>query len=71
MAALPPLLYLHRYALPAHFLADLDIAPRPDRLARGPASVTRPHLVATWEIGPQGRPVCRWSVERTSCIPSG
>ena len=30
-------------------------------LRRG-TGLERPRLVAVWSVGPEGRPVCRWSV---------
>jgi hypothetical protein len=72
MTALPTLAYLRRHALPAHFLSTLE-AERSlgTPTFRQTTPSARPRLVATWHVGAEGRPVCRWCVERPSSVLSG
>jgi hypothetical protein len=71
MTALPTHAYLRRYALPAHFLADLDIRDHPIEPAFRSVSPDCPHLVATWHVDAPGHLTCRWGVERVFCVSSG
>jgi hypothetical protein len=71
MTALPTAVLMRRHALPAHFLADLDAERRPGAPSTRNLPETYPRLVATWHVADQGRPVCRWSVERAFSGPSG
>ena len=57
MAALLDRNDLHRHALPVFAVAGLDLDPRWFRYAP-----RRPRLVAVWQAGSAGRPVCRWSL---------
>jgi hypothetical protein len=68
MTALPTIAYLRRHALPAHLLASLQGGRSVDI---PPIRSARPALVATWHIGADNRPVCHWSVDRASSVPSG
>jgi hypothetical protein len=64
MAALLDRFQLRRHALPAHVTVALDreLDRRESRLA-----VARParrrHLVATWHVGADTRPICTWSLQ--------
>jgi len=71
MTALPTVAYLRRHALPEHFLPNLAASRPHCALAFANTPPARPTLVATWHVSTQGRPVCRWSVEGVSAVPSG
>jgi hypothetical protein len=71
MTALPTVAYLRRYALPAHFLAELDIRDRPVEPAFRSEPPSCPRLVAAWHINAEGHLTCRWGVERVFSVPSG
>lgn len=55
---------LRRYALPAHFLADLDRNKRGTAPAERVSAPLSPRLVAAWFVGSRGDSVCRWAIER-------
>jgi len=62
MAARLDLIHLCRYALPAHFIADLGH--RASCAATLPAAHgagERPRLLAAWRVGTDGRLACTWS----------
>jgi hypothetical protein len=65
MAALLDIRHLRRHALPDFVAGDLDH--EIDRRERGPGRDRRPHLVANWHAGADGRPVCVWFVSTVPC----
>jgi hypothetical protein len=71
MTALPTLAYLRRHGRPAHSLSSLEAGHTLGTPIFRQTLSERPRLVATWHVGAEGRPVCRWSVERAFSVPSG
>ncbi len=57
MAALLNVDALRQHALPPAFMVDLDHA-----TGLAPAAA-RPCLIAAWRLGPDGRPVCHWTMD--------
>ena len=68
MAALLDRNHLHRHALPDFIAADLDHEVQRRAFRR---ATSRPLLIAAWHIGPDGNPVCSWSVTKATPFDFG
>jgi hypothetical protein len=60
MAALLDIDTLRRHALPTALLVEFERAAAP--ASTSALTPPRPRLIASWRVGPNGRPTCRWTV---------
>jgi hypothetical protein len=70
MAALLPNCVLRQHALPSAFIADLDRveALAPVAPVNRMTSAARLRPVASWHVGGDGRPLCRWTMDEPSTL---